>query len=228
VYGKLANPDLPVLQSIQTIIFDMDGVIVDSEPLHARAGELALATYGIDAPMQGLQQQFKGMTDHALFAAIVQQSSQLDPSWVDRLIAAKAEAFYRLLDQIPLVPEVMDFLPWARQRYTKLGLATSATPQDQGWIFTQFQLHAWFDVVVTAADIQKAKPDPDPYLTAASRLGIDPPYCLVIEDSLNGIRSAKAAGCRAVGLTTSFGSDALYQAGADLVVQGFRELMHLL
>ncbi|MEN9222664.1 MAG: HAD family phosphatase, partial [Thermostichus sp. BF3_bins_97] len=136
--------------------------------------------------------------------------------------------FHKLLADIPLVPGVLEFLAASRQRFPTLALTTSATRQDQEQIFNRFDLHRWFDGVITAEDIQRAKPDPEPYVKTAGMLGVDPTLCLVIEDSTHGIRSAKGAGCFAVGLTTSFGAAELRQAGADAVVESFVELAELL
>ena len=94
--------------------------------------------------------------------------------------------------------------------------------------FSQFGLSNYFDVVVTGNDITHGKPHPEPYLKTAEKIGYSPLQCLVIEDSTNGIRSAKAAGCRAVGIATSFSSDTLLAAGADVVVQSFAELGKIL
>jgi beta-phosphoglucomutase-like phosphatase (HAD superfamily) len=83
-------------------------------------------------------------------------------------------------------------------------------------------------VLITGKDVVNGKPHPEPYLKAAERLGLLPQVCMVIEDSDNGIKSAKAAGCLAVGITTSFAKERLMQAGADYVVDSFSELASLL
>jgi beta-phosphoglucomutase len=105
-----------------------------------------------------------------------------------------------------------------------LGLATSALRENQQRAFERFGLDCYFDAIVSGNDAQKGKPDPEPYLLTGARLDVDPAKTLVIENSVNGIRSGKAAGCKAVGLTTSFERETLEKAGADLVVDGFSEL----
>ncbi len=216
------------LQSIQTIIFDMDGVIIDSEPLHSKAGKRALDHSGIHLNLEPIQEIFKGRTDYDIFSYIVANYAPEDPNpeeQVAQLIEAKAKAFYDLLDQVPLVPDVLSFVESAKQHYGKLGLATSANRLDQQRVFDRFNLHNWFDVVIVAEDIIKAKPDPEPYQKAAQKLAISPQFCLVIEDSINGIRSAKGAGCQAIGITTSFPREELFAAGADDVIDRFDELL---
>jgi beta-phosphoglucomutase-like phosphatase (HAD superfamily) len=116
----------------------------------------------------------------------------------------------------------------SRRRFSALALTTSATRRDQEQIFQRFNLGRWFDAVVTAEDIRRAKPDPEPYLKTAAKVGLDPSLCLVVEDSTHGIRAAKRAGCWAVGLTTAFTAEELRRAGADAVVDSFAELAALL
>jgi beta-phosphoglucomutase-like phosphatase (HAD superfamily) len=85
-------------------------------------------------------------------------------------------------------------------------------------------LHRYFDAVVTAEDVSRTKPDPEPYLRAAEQLGVSTQFCVAIEDSRNGVRSAKAAGCHVIGLTTTYSADALMAAGADVVWNSYREI----
>jgi beta-phosphoglucomutase len=105
-----------------------------------------------------------------------------------------------------------------------LALVTSSLRQNQEFAFAKFGLAPLFDVVVTAADVTHAKPHPEPYLTAVVRLGIPATDCLVIEDSLHGIASAQAAGCRTIGLATSYRPQVLAEAGADFVCQSYDEV----
>ncbi|MGQ9837462.1 MAG: HAD family hydrolase [Cyanobacteriota bacterium] len=220
------------MQSFDSLFFDMDGVIVDSEPIHAQAGAIALERCNLSIDLAPISLQFKGCTDWDMFAYIVEQFTETSENErqaaIQRLLETKASAFAELLEQVSLVPGVLEFLAASRQRFATLALTTSATRRDQEHIFNRFNLGCWFDRVITAEDIQRAKPDPEPYLKTAAMLGVDPRLCLVIEDSPNGIRSAKGAGCFAVGLTTSFRPTELRQAGADAVVESFASLAELL
>ncbi|MFQ3613669.1 MAG: HAD family phosphatase [Cyanobacteriota bacterium] len=220
------------MPSFDSLFFDMDGVIVDSEPIHAQAGAIALQRCNLAIELAPISLLFKGRTDWDMFAYIIEQftdtPAEEQRAAIQRLIEEKASAFADLLEQVPLVPGVLEFLAASRPRFTTLALTTSATRRDQEHIFNRFDLGRWFDGVITAEDIQRAKPDPEPYLKTAALLGLDPSLCLVIEDSTNGIRSAKGAGCFAVGITTSFGPEDLRQAGADAVVESFAELAELL
>ncbi|MFS8865622.1 HAD family phosphatase [Synechococcus sp. H55.9] len=214
------------------LLLDMDGVIVDSEPIHARAGVIALQRCQISLDLAPISLQFKGRTDQDMFEYLVEHLTDTPPAerslLVQRLIEEKAKAFGELLGEVPLVPGVLEFLAASRRRFSALALTTSATRRDQEQIFQRFNLHRWFDAVVTAEDIRRAKPDPEPYLKTAAKVGLDPSRCLVVEDSTHGIRAAKGAGCLAVGLTTAFTAEELRRAGADAVVNSFAELAALL
>jgi len=115
-----------------------------------------------------------------------------------------------------------------RRAYGRVGLATSATGRDFGLAADRYGLRSWFDVVVTSEDTPRHKPDPAPYLRATELLGVPPAATVAIEDSPNGVRSAKAAGCVVAGLAVGFGVEVLTSAGADLVAQSMPELARAL
>jgi beta-phosphoglucomutase-like phosphatase (HAD superfamily) len=109
-----------------------------------------------------------------------------------------------------------------------MALTTSAPRELQELAFGQFDLSGYFGVVVTGDDVSQGKPHPEPYLKTAEKLGRAPSHCVVVEDSTNGVRSAKAAGCPTVGLATSFSAETLAAAGSDLTVATFSELQKAL
>ncbi|NJK63385.1 MAG: HAD hydrolase-like protein [Synechococcaceae cyanobacterium SM2_3_1] len=155
------------------LIFDMDGVIIDSELLHLQAGIRALEKHDLgEIAFPELHPGYRGRSDQEMFRELVQIYRPQAPcsELISSLIEAKAQAFSLLLTQVRLVDQVLPFLETARRIYPRLALTTSATARDQEQVFAQFQLHPWFDVVVTAAEITKAKPDPEPYHLTTTRL----------------------------------------------------------
>ena len=126
------------------------------------------------------------------------------------------------------MPGIEQFLALVRERVGRLGLATSANRRDFGLAADKFQLRDWFAAMVTAEDTEEHKPHPAPYLKALELLGAAGADALVIEDSPNGIRAGKAAGCTVAGITTTFTPSELRAAGADLVVASFAELTDVL
>ncbi len=219
--------EVPMTQPIQAhpytaIIFDMDGVIVLSESLHLEAGQAALERHGIQVDFAEIHRQFRGRTDQDMFDSILQQH----PAAVSlqRLIQDKDEIFLSRLDRVAPVQGAMEFIRQVRRHCSKVGLTTSASRQDQQRVFQIFDLHPWFDWVVTADDVGKAKPDPEPYVRTVQGLGCDPARCLVIEDAIHGIQAARGAGCQVIGITTSFPREDLLAAGAVAVIDDFSEL----
>ncbi|MEZ4672070.1 MAG: HAD family phosphatase [Anaerolineae bacterium] len=211
---------------VHALIFDMDGVIIDSEPLHAETKRQTLVHYGLDFPPEFFD-QFKGMPDHDTFEYVVANYLH-DTHTVDEVLAYKRDLYRAIFPKLQTIPGALDFLAEARPRYDKFALTTSAFPENQQKSFARFDLAHWFDVVVTQADVTQHKPHPAPYLKALELLNLPAAACVVIEDSVNGVKSGKAAGCRVIGLTTSFSEEELRKVGADVIVPDFQTLRHLL
>lgn len=209
-------------RDFEACIFDFDGVIVDSEPLHAEAKRVTLDHFRVAYP-DGLFADFKGRPDAAFFDFVADQLAA-GRATARELGDHKQVIYLQLFEGVPLVPGAQEFLEKARGKFPKLGLATSATRRDFELGERRYQLARWFDVIVTGDDTARHKPDPEPYLKAMAGLGTRAAATLVVEDSPNGIRSAKAAHCTVAALTTSFEARRLQEAGADRVMSTFGEL----
>lgn len=209
------------LPDIQALLFDMDGVVIDSEPIHEEAQRLIFREYGLPVPESEFA-GFKGMTERKVFERIVAEFGT-DRHDVEALVAAKEDTFRRLLVDLRLIPGALDFIRRVVPHY-RLALTTSSARIHQRFAFDRFELESYFEVVVTAEDIEHPKPHPQPYLTTAARLGLSPHDCLVIEDSVHGVRSARRAGCRVAGMTTSFPAARLAEAGAHFTIDTYADL----
>lgn len=215
----------------RAVLYDMDGVLIDSEWLMAATEQEVCRNHKLDVPVSEWL-GFKGKTNHVIFAYILKKygKGRGDLS-VDALSAEKRELYLaRASQELRPVPDALEFLEISRVCYDRLGLTTSNSKQVTAHMFDIFDLHGVFDVVVTGEHIppDKTKPHPEPYRLTLERLGIEPGQALVIEDSDNGIKSAAAAGCTVVGITTSFPSDVLERAGAHHIVSSFQELAWML
>lgn len=209
------------MRDVSVIVFDMDGVVVDSESLHEQAQYTIFKQFGLDVPRSALT-RFKGKTEEDVFYTIIREFAS-EPLDVSHLIHLKHETFRSLHDQLRPVKGALFFIKKAAETY-RLALTTSATKQDQERAFEKFGLGPYFDIVVTKEDITRPKPDPEPYLVTIERLDVEPSSCLVVEDSVNGICSALAAGCRVAAITTSFDAPILSKTGAHLTVASFDDL----
>jgi beta-phosphoglucomutase len=209
-------------QIFQTCIFDFDGVIIDSEPLHAQAKQATLDNFQIKYPST-LFIDTKGSTDKIFFEFVANNLAGEGPT-AEEMDAFKRQLYLKLFENVPLVTGIQEFLPISKRTFKKLGVATSATVRDFSLAAKKYQLRPWFDIIVTSEDTAKYKPDPEPYLKAMSMLGVTDSETLAIEDSPNGIRSAKSANCTVAAITTTFEPNELRLAGADMVVASFAEL----
>lgn len=214
---------------MNTLIFDMDGVITDTEGLHKEAEQYACKIYGISLPITEWK-KFKGRTIEAVFSYIVENFTDGTIS-VDDLIRTKNARYKEVAaEKMALVPGSLEFIRFARTRFQSLGLVTSSNREILEFVFQRYRLYKYFDVTVTGDDIPKGegKPHPRPYLLALEKLQSNPQDTFVIEDSANGIISAGTAGCRVIGITTSFSKKVLEESGAEIVVDSFIELYHSL
>lgn len=205
---------------LKGVIFDMDGVIIDSEPIHKQLERELLEESGGDYS-QIDHAAFMGTTDAQMWGALKEQFN-FERS-VEELIRLKQERFIAKLDQIPLVDNVLEFMTALRSIGCKLGLASSNNERSVEAIKNKFGLAEYIDVFVHGEAVTKGKPHPDIFLTAAKQMGLAPGDCLVIEDSRNGVLAAKAAGMKCVGFQNknSKGQDL---SEADLIVGSYQEL----
>ena len=208
------------LKEKKAIIFDMDGVVIDSEPLHERSSRLVFARYNEEIADEVFT-DFKGSTDRTILEFLVKDRNlDLD---VEDLLQQKRLTYASLIDELQPIVGVISFINKIAPLY-RLALTTSASRRNKELAFAKFNLHSFFEVVITSDDINNPKPDPEPYLVTTERLGVTASECMVIEDSYNGVRSAAGAGCTVVGITTSFDEPSLREAGADHVINGYDEL----
>ncbi len=214
------------MREFAAIMFDLDGVIIDTEPLHARTKRMAFEQFGVRVP-DNMYAEFMGRSDEDMVEGIVKQFGPPSLEWRE-VLARKHELFNALESEIDLIPGAAEFIASAGSHFDKLALVTSATRRNQEYALRRFGLESFFDVIVTAEDITRTKPDPEPYLAGVSRLGVAAESCLVLEDSTNGIVSANAAGCAVVAITTSFTAEELAKASPRNVVSNYDELASLL
>jgi HAD superfamily hydrolase (TIGR01509 family) len=211
------------LAAAKGILFDMDGVLIDSEPVHEEAIVALSGELGDPIGDKTLLFSFKGAPEKNMAARFLEIYPGTSLG-VEDIIRRKVEIFSELFTGVKLVPGAMEFVQASHAAGRKHGLTTSATRTTQQQAFTTFGFGPYFETIITGEDIQRGKPDPEPYLLTAERLGLSPAECVVIEDSINGVLSGKAAGCVVIALTTTFPREDLVKAGADFIVDTFAEL----
>lgn len=213
----------------RAIIFDFDGVIVDTERLHFEAFRRVLAEEGVSLTWEDYTRIYLAMDDKGCFSmALDRHCRQVTPEVLETLIRRKARYFsHSVSDSVVLFPGVADFIRQAAERYP-LAIASGALRDEIEFLLGKASLRAFFQVVVAAEDVRKGKPDPEAYITALTRLNrlrsgrpLRPPECLVIEDSFHGVAAARAAGMRCLAVANSYTAEELI--AADLVVKTLEE-----
>ncbi|MDO8835430.1 MAG: HAD family phosphatase [Vicinamibacterales bacterium] len=216
---------------LQAIVFDFDGVIADTEPVHLLAFQEELASVGLTLSQQEYLERYLGYNDREGFAAVAAASGRtLGAEDIEQLIARKTVRVQALLRSTPLLfPGVEHRIrDWSAR--VPVAIASGALRAEIDTILNSTALSSCFRAIVTADDPVASKPSPAPYTLAMSRLAegdglglaMRPDLCVAIEDSLWGIVSARAAGMRVVAVTTSYGASALSEA--DLVIPTVADL----
>jgi HAD superfamily hydrolase (TIGR01509 family) len=201
---------------ITTVIFDFDGVLADTERLHLRAFQQLFAARGWQLDEAVYFDRYLGYDDEGLVAAFDKDEHLgLPQAVLDALVAEKGEVFAGYLEAGDvLFPGAIACVENLAKHFT-LGIASGALKTEITNILGAANLLAYFPVIVSAEDVDECKPAPEPYLTAARRLGVRPGVCVAIEDSPPGLQAARTAGMKTVGVTTTA---ARHLLSADLVI----------
>jgi HAD superfamily hydrolase (TIGR01509 family) len=205
---------------LKGVIFDMDGVIVDSEKFICEAAMKMFAEHNLIVKPEdflpfvgaGEDRYIGGVAEKYGLAIDIEEAKRRTYQIYGELVKGRLE---------PL-PGVCEFIRKAREKGLKLAVASSADRIKININLTEAGIPPeTFDVIVSGQDVVNKKPDPEIFLTAAGRLGLSPSECLVVEDAVNGVAAAKAGGFRCLALTTSFTPEEL--AGADWIVPTLAE-----
>jgi beta-phosphoglucomutase len=208
--------------SITTVIFDFDGVLADTEGLHLRAFQEVFRGRGWTLDDRVYFDAYLGFDDEGLIAAFDRdQTLGLSPAELDALVDEKGRVFASYIAKgSVLFPGARACVERLASAFT-LGIASGALKHEITGILGAARLANHFQTIVSAEDVSECKPAPEPYLTAAARLGVAPAACLAIEDSPPGLEAARAAGMTTIGITTTATRDALT---ADHVVDSLDEI----
>jgi beta-phosphoglucomutase len=209
---------------VEAVIFDFDGVIVDTEPLHYAAFQRLLEPLGLGFSWEQYVETYMGFDDRdAFMEAFKADRSGLSATTLQDLIDRKAGLFQEIIrDGISAYPGVVDLIKGIRARHTPLAISSGALRSDITPILETLGITDCFDVIVTAEDVARSKPDPECYILAQTMLNefrgltLSPGQVLAIEDTPAGISAAKGAGLHVMAVTNSYPASHLFQA--DLIV----------
>jgi HAD superfamily hydrolase (TIGR01509 family) len=211
------------LISIRAVLFDLDGVLIDSGPAHAEAWARFAGAEGVALPPAFFAETF-GLPNARILPRLF-RGRALGPAEL-RALGERKEAIFR-----EIAGEHLAWLPGAEALLEDLaaagvprGLFSSTPRSNLDFLDARLRLSARLPVILSGDDVAEGKPAPDGWLALAARLGMPPAACVVLEDAPGGLRGARAAGCRAIGFATSHPAPELVAAGAERVVEGPRAL----
>lgn len=178
--------------NLEALILDMDGVIIDSEPLHLEAFTELMNDIAVPYTAE-LHAQFLGMKDTQIMDILIAEHNILhEPAF---LLQRKEELLHNLVRYSgQAMPGLAELMETVKQRKWKLALASSSSLPTINLVVDTLNIRPYFDVITSGDEVKHGKPAPDVFLLASQRLKLAPAQCLVIEDTYNGIKAAKAAG----------------------------------
>ena len=208
---------------LKAVLFDMDGVIVDTEPLHRKAYHLMFDDVNIKVNAE-LYESFTGQSTINICKRLVEHF-ELNNSPED-LMSLKRKHYKYLFnndDELALIDGVLDLIQDYHSNNVTLVVASSASMLGINQIFERFDLNQYFSAKFSGADLKKSKPHPEIFIKAAKSTGFSTSECMVIEDSTNGIKAAHSADIFCVGFKSKHSSGQDYTL-ADIVISSFEEI----
>ena len=208
---------------LSAIIFDLDGVLADSEPWWNQIDAKLLADYG--ATYRGEYHQNVVGVNYRLAIEFYKKAFSLSVPTEEMMRRRGEIATEFFADRVDLFPNVKEVLEELRQMKLHLAVATSSVSASARPFLDRHQLTGFFEIIVTGEEVEHGKPAPDIYLCAAEQLGIPVDACLVVEDALPGVAAGKAANMRVAAIPdTRFVNPREYEKKADYVLSSLKEL----
>jgi HAD superfamily hydrolase (TIGR01509 family) len=203
------------------LLFDLDGTLVETDPLHELAWREVLDARGVELGTDGCLQRIRGRANSAIVASLL---PGLDAAEALRVADDKEASFRQRARSLPPTPGVLELIRRARERGWGLAVVTNAPRQNAEHVLDMLGVREAFSVVVVPEDVVNPKPAPDAFVCALQRLGLSPDRALAFEDSPSGVRAAAAASLPVAGLLTGHSEDELRAAGAGIVAADFDAL----
>lgn len=213
------------MKKFKAVIFDLDGVISDTQCIHAAVEEEVLKEYGIDIPADELTRRFAGVTQKEMFGTIFSELGRNDID-IDEAVLKKRERMMQAVKgNVKEVPGTKEFIEFLFQNNFPLAVASASRIAFIEMVLLELELRDKFKAIASAQEVERGKPDPAVFLLAAERLSVLPQDCLVIEDGLSGMIAAIAAGMKCVALVRE---ETNVEYPADLVVKNLAQVPGIL
>ncbi|HHW89723.1 MAG TPA: HAD family phosphatase [Clostridiales bacterium] len=214
------------MRDIKGVLLDMDGVLVDSEDMGKRAFLAAIKDYGVIAKMEDFHDFIGGGAEPVIRGVMEKNGGVFVPEVITRAYDIYEEYAQKELQAFAATNKVIKTL---YEKGYKLGVCSSGNRRrvniniKYGKIDTQF-----FSAIISGEDVARKKPYPDIYLKGAKSLGLDPSACVAVEDAINGIKAAHAAGMKSIAVTTSFSERELKEHNPEYIINDIAEVLNIL
>lgn len=207
---------------MNAFIFDMDGVLFANSDFHIEAWIVYARKFGREITEEDVRSRL-GWNNRDYMRFVFNREPTEEE--VEHSVVDKEEVYRNICREHLVHPDgLLEWLEAAKAAGIRLGVATSAPPDNVRFTLDGLDIRKYFEVVVDATQVQKSKPDPAIYLKAAEQLGVPPANCIVFEDAIAGIQSGKAAGMSVIAITTSYPAEVLRRHAPDAVIESFTEL----
>jgi len=206
------------MRMIRGVLFDFDGVIVQSEPLHMRTFMEILAPYGVHVSQDRWYREFAGTGSRSIFERLAREYKVPDP--IDELVERRKILYEKYVrsGMLNTTIGIRDFLASLKKERIKRAIVSGSHRTNVELALSIFGLGEFFDIIVSGDDTEFRKPDPGAFLYAAKKIGLTPAECVVIEDSVAGAEAARRGGMKLIAVK----SPALHQLGRyDLAIDDF-------
>lgn len=203
------------------LLFDMDGVIIDSNPAHKVTIQEFCQKYNKNMSDEAMRQHIYGRTNKEWIRHLFGEDLPDDQL---KKYADEKELMFRVYykKDIKPLPGLIDFLELLQVNNIHNAIGTSAPPENVQFVFENMDIKKYFRAVLDENSVTVGKPNPEIYIKAAKALGKDPQDCIVVEDSLSGVEAGKRAGCKVIGVTTTHTPAELHRA--DMIIGDFTSL----
>lgn len=208
--------------NVKAVIFDMDGTLVDNIPYHEKSWISFLNDNNIEMSPENFSAQNHGTIDEMITRFF---GNDLSPENL-KILGQKKEQTYRDLykNDLKEISELTTFLKNLKNKNIKTGLATMGDLPNIDFILDGLQIRSYFDEITGGHEVSKGKPHPEIFLTSLKKLNVKPEDCIVLEDSLGGIKSALDTGLKVIGITTSHSKNQLLSFGCFEVIDTYEDI----
>lgn len=208
------------MRARDTLLFDLDGTLTDTDALHIRAYRLLLHPFGKTVTEEIYKTKIMGAANEAIMSWMFPD----EPVERHRTLANEKERLFRsLADRMQPLVGLTELLAWAEANDIKTAVVTNAPRANAELMLKALDLADRFPVLVLGDELARGKPDPLPYLTALDRLGARADAALAFEDSRSGVQAAHAAGIETIGILTGLDADALRASGAAATIRDYAD-----